>query len=321
MSFSFTNQVLAQIELFTNQDAYPIGVYVLPRHLDEKVARLHLAKLGVRLTPLTRAAGRATSAWTSAARSRASSTATDAGQAGDAGPRPRRSTPSRSATWSWSCGAGQNPCGSRCTGRDPGGAGAGHVRPPGVPDVDGARRRARPSASRATLEDPRVRAFRCPTTNESSTTHDGHAPRPRRPGRSGCASSCSSTVPLEFDTIAERHPGVGEPAQSVDRAGDRPGPRQVGVGLPERGDHGADAPRRGRRARRRRPGSSPASRRTRRGRAPPGPWRRRPRSGRGPGRSAVASTAPAALHGGQDHRRARAAPGRPPTSRRTASIT
>ena len=53
MSSSFTNQVLAQIELFTRTEAYPIGVYVLPRHLDEKVARLHLDKLGVRLTQMT----------------------------------------------------------------------------------------------------------------------------------------------------------------------------------------------------------------------------------------------------------------------------
>jgi adenosylhomocysteinase len=53
MSFSFTNQVLAQLELFTNREAYPVGVYVLPKHLDEKVARLHLDKLGVRLTPVT----------------------------------------------------------------------------------------------------------------------------------------------------------------------------------------------------------------------------------------------------------------------------
>ncbi|MCL2393137.1 MAG: adenosylhomocysteinase [Acidimicrobiaceae bacterium] len=53
MSASFTNQVLAQIELFNHTENYPIGVYVLPRHLDEKVARLHLAKLGVHLTPLT----------------------------------------------------------------------------------------------------------------------------------------------------------------------------------------------------------------------------------------------------------------------------
>jgi len=53
MSASFTNQVLAQIELFTRTEQYPVGVYVLPRHLDEKVARLHLDKLGVRLTTLT----------------------------------------------------------------------------------------------------------------------------------------------------------------------------------------------------------------------------------------------------------------------------
>jgi adenosylhomocysteinase len=53
MSSSFTNQVLAQIELFTRTEAYPIGVYVLPRHLDEKVARLHLDKLGVRLSQLS----------------------------------------------------------------------------------------------------------------------------------------------------------------------------------------------------------------------------------------------------------------------------
>ncbi|HLI53943.1 MAG TPA: adenosylhomocysteinase [Acidimicrobiales bacterium] len=53
MSASFTNQVLAQIELFTRTEHYPVGVYVLPRHLDEKVARLHLDKLGVKLTPLS----------------------------------------------------------------------------------------------------------------------------------------------------------------------------------------------------------------------------------------------------------------------------
>jgi adenosylhomocysteinase len=53
MSNSFTNQVLAQIELFTKPDEYPVGVYVLPKHLDEKVARLHLDALGVSLTELT----------------------------------------------------------------------------------------------------------------------------------------------------------------------------------------------------------------------------------------------------------------------------
>jgi adenosylhomocysteinase len=53
MSSSFTNQVLAQIELFTRTEHYPVGVYVLPRHLDEKVARLHLEKLGAKLTPLS----------------------------------------------------------------------------------------------------------------------------------------------------------------------------------------------------------------------------------------------------------------------------
>jgi len=53
MSSSFTNQVLAQIELFTRTDAYPVGVYVLPRHVDEKVARLHLPKLGAKLSTLT----------------------------------------------------------------------------------------------------------------------------------------------------------------------------------------------------------------------------------------------------------------------------
>ena len=53
MSSSFANQTLAQIELFTNSAQYPIGVYVLPKQLDEKVARLQLAKLGVKLTELT----------------------------------------------------------------------------------------------------------------------------------------------------------------------------------------------------------------------------------------------------------------------------
>ncbi|GAA2378908.1 adenosylhomocysteinase [Catellatospora methionotrophica] len=54
MSNSFTNQVLAQIELFTKLDQYPIGVYTLSKELDEKVARLHLDALGVRLTELTK---------------------------------------------------------------------------------------------------------------------------------------------------------------------------------------------------------------------------------------------------------------------------
>jgi adenosylhomocysteinase len=53
MSSSFANQVLAQIELFTNNKNYPIGVYILPKQLDEKVARLQLTKLGAMLTELT----------------------------------------------------------------------------------------------------------------------------------------------------------------------------------------------------------------------------------------------------------------------------
>ena len=52
MSASFTNQVIAQIELFGNTEAYPLGVHVLPKHLDEKVARLHIAALGGTLTEL-----------------------------------------------------------------------------------------------------------------------------------------------------------------------------------------------------------------------------------------------------------------------------
>ena len=53
MSCSFSNQVIAQIELFTRSADYPLGVYVLPKHLDEKVARFHLPALGVKLTQLT----------------------------------------------------------------------------------------------------------------------------------------------------------------------------------------------------------------------------------------------------------------------------
>ena len=54
MSNSFTNQVLAQIELFTKTNEYPVGVYTLPKELDEKVARLHLDALGAKLTELTK---------------------------------------------------------------------------------------------------------------------------------------------------------------------------------------------------------------------------------------------------------------------------
>ncbi len=53
MSSSFANQTLAQIELFTRTSEYPVGVYTLPKHLDEKVARLQLKNLNVQLTELT----------------------------------------------------------------------------------------------------------------------------------------------------------------------------------------------------------------------------------------------------------------------------
>ena len=53
MSSSFANQTIAQIELFTNTAKYPVGVYVLPKHLDEKVARLQLKKLNAELTELS----------------------------------------------------------------------------------------------------------------------------------------------------------------------------------------------------------------------------------------------------------------------------
>jgi adenosylhomocysteinase len=54
MSNSFSNQTIAQIELYTKTDEYPVGVYVLPKHLDEKVARLHLDALGAKLSTLTK---------------------------------------------------------------------------------------------------------------------------------------------------------------------------------------------------------------------------------------------------------------------------
>ena len=53
MSASFTNQVMAQMELFSNGESYENNVFVLPKHLDEKVARLHLQKIGAQLTSLT----------------------------------------------------------------------------------------------------------------------------------------------------------------------------------------------------------------------------------------------------------------------------
>ena len=53
MSSSFANQVLAQIELYGNTAKYPIGVYILPKHLDEKVARLQLSKLDAMLSEMT----------------------------------------------------------------------------------------------------------------------------------------------------------------------------------------------------------------------------------------------------------------------------
>ena len=54
MSASFPHQVLAQIELWTKGDQYKTEVYILPKHLDEKVARLHLDRIGVKLTKLAK---------------------------------------------------------------------------------------------------------------------------------------------------------------------------------------------------------------------------------------------------------------------------
>jgi adenosylhomocysteinase len=54
MSNSFANQTLAQLDLWKNRDTYKVGVYTLPKKLDEEVARLHLGKIGVKLTRLTK---------------------------------------------------------------------------------------------------------------------------------------------------------------------------------------------------------------------------------------------------------------------------
>jgi adenosylhomocysteinase len=54
MSNSFANQTLAQIDLWKNRDSYKVNVYVLPKKLDEEVARLHLEKIGVKLTKLSK---------------------------------------------------------------------------------------------------------------------------------------------------------------------------------------------------------------------------------------------------------------------------
>jgi len=54
MSNSFANQTLAQLDLWKNKDTYKIGIYILPKKLDEEVARLHLGKIGVKLTTLSK---------------------------------------------------------------------------------------------------------------------------------------------------------------------------------------------------------------------------------------------------------------------------
>ncbi len=54
MSNSFANQTLAQLDLWKNKDTYKVGIYILPKKLDEEVARLHLEKIGVKLTTLSK---------------------------------------------------------------------------------------------------------------------------------------------------------------------------------------------------------------------------------------------------------------------------
>ena len=83
MSASFTNQVIAQIELHQNNDKYEKKVYILPKHLDEEVARLHLDQLGVKLTKLTQGAGRVHRRAGRRARTSRSTTGTDATGLGD----------------------------------------------------------------------------------------------------------------------------------------------------------------------------------------------------------------------------------------------
>jgi hypothetical protein len=77
MSSSFANQVLAQIELWSNHAKYAIGVHILPKHLDEKVARLQLAKLNAELTVLTEQQARYIDVAIAPAPTRASTTATE----------------------------------------------------------------------------------------------------------------------------------------------------------------------------------------------------------------------------------------------------
>ena len=77
MSNSFTNQVIAQIELAKKRARYEKKVYTLPKHLDEKVARLHLDKIGAKLTPAHREAGRRTSGCPSTDRTSPTTTGTE----------------------------------------------------------------------------------------------------------------------------------------------------------------------------------------------------------------------------------------------------
>ena len=77
MSASFSNQVIAQLELHQHNDKYEKKVYILPKHLDEEVARLHLGHLGVKLTKLTAGAGASTSACRSRGRTSPSTIGTE----------------------------------------------------------------------------------------------------------------------------------------------------------------------------------------------------------------------------------------------------
>ena len=76
MSNSFANQTLAQLDLWKNKDSYKVDVYMLPKKLDEEVARLHLEKIGVKLTTLTPASRPTTSACRWKGRTRRSTTGT-----------------------------------------------------------------------------------------------------------------------------------------------------------------------------------------------------------------------------------------------------
>ena len=228
MSNSFTNQMLAQIELFTKPEEYPIGVYVLPKHLDEKVARLHLDALGVKLTTLRRSRP-PTSACRSRARTSRTTTATDP-PAAQRPPPPRPGGGPRSPRRGPSPAVPNRPCPAavirsmirtttppsvKSTSTAPPAPPAGATSPDTTPAAARRAPSTSPSTSSAALSVSRLHAGGWQVAAPPSTASPGSAPTP--PARTPRRATPRPRLHRHIPRVPRRHRTAAAPHPRLPR--------------------------------------------------------------------------------------------------------